>query len=101
MTCFKKLHVIPGGQLARSRFSRRRREPIFFKKAQGVRVCHGRSALHRLRAHGTHDLGSRSSAVIQAVQEVARTLEFAPDELETELARRVVALMPSIELCAS
>jgi glutamate-1-semialdehyde 2,1-aminomutase len=77
-------------------------EPIFFKKAQGAHVfaTDDRRYIDYVGSWGPMILGHAHPQVIQAVQEVAaHGLSFgAPTTLETELARRVVALMPSIEL---
>jgi glutamate-1-semialdehyde 2,1-aminomutase len=77
-------------------------EPIFFKKAAGAHVtsADGRRFLDYVGSWGPMILGHAHPRVIKAVQEVAADgLSFgAPTELETELARRVVQLMPSIEL---
>jgi len=77
-------------------------EPIFFKKAAGAHVtsADGRRFIDYVGSWGPMILGHAHPQVIQAVQEVAADgLSFgAPTELETDLARRVVQLMPSIEL---
>jgi glutamate-1-semialdehyde 2,1-aminomutase len=77
-------------------------EPIFFKKAHGAHVfaTDDRRYIDYVGSWGPMILGHAHPQVIQAVQEVAaHGLSFgAPTTLETELARRVVALMPSIEL---
>jgi glutamate-1-semialdehyde 2,1-aminomutase len=77
-------------------------EPIFFKKASGSRVtaADGRSFIDYVGSWGPMILGHAHPQVIAAVQRVAADgLSFgAPTELETALARRVVELMPSIEL---
>src|SRR6202011_1355798 len=77
-------------------------EPIFFKKAQGAYVfaTDDRRYIDYVGSWGPMILGHAHPQVIQAVQEVAaHGLSFgAPTTLETELARRVVALMPTIEL---
>jgi glutamate-1-semialdehyde 2,1-aminomutase len=77
-------------------------EPVFFKKAQGAYVfaTDDRRYIDYVGSWGPMILGHAHPQVIQAVQEVAALgLSFgAPTTLETELARRVVALMPSIEL---
>jgi glutamate-1-semialdehyde 2,1-aminomutase len=77
-------------------------EPIFFKKAAGAHVtsADGRRFIDYVGSWGPMILGHAHPQVIKAVQEVAADgLSFgAPTELETELARRVVQLMPSIEL---
>jgi glutamate-1-semialdehyde 2,1-aminomutase len=77
-------------------------EPIFFKKAQGawVTAADGRRYIDYVGSWGPMILGHAHPHVIEAVQRVAADgLSFgAPTELETELARRVIELMPSIEL---
>jgi glutamate-1-semialdehyde 2,1-aminomutase len=77
-------------------------EPIFFKKAAGARVtaADGREFLDYVGSWGPMILGHAHPQVIAAVQAVAADgLSFgAPTELETALARRVIELMPSIEL---
>ena len=77
-------------------------EPIFFKKAAGSRTiaADGRQFIDYVGSWGPMILGHAHPQVIEAVQRVAADgLSFgAPTELETELARRVVELMPSIEL---
>jgi glutamate-1-semialdehyde 2,1-aminomutase len=77
-------------------------EPIFFRKAAGSRVTSvdGRSFIDYVGSWGPMILGHAHPQVIAAVQAVAADgLSFgAPTELETALARRVVELMPSVEL---
>jgi glutamate-1-semialdehyde 2,1-aminomutase len=77
-------------------------EPIFFKKAAGstVTAADGRRYLDYVGSWGPMILGHAHPRVIAAVQAVAADgLSFgAPTELETALARRVIELMPSIEL---
>jgi glutamate-1-semialdehyde 2,1-aminomutase len=77
-------------------------EPIFFKKAQGAYVvaADDRRFIDFVGSWGPMILGHAHPRVIEAVQRVAADgLSFgAPTELETRLARRVVELMPSIEL---
>jgi len=77
-------------------------EPIFFKKAKGAAViaADDRRYIDYVGSWGPMILGHAHPQVIQAVQEVAADgLSFgAPTTLETRLARRVVELMPSIEL---
>src|ERR1700676_4639835 len=77
-------------------------EPIFFKKARGAyaTAADGRRYIDYVGSWGPMILGHAHPQVIKAVQEVAADgLSFgAPTELETKLARRVVELMPSIEL---
>jgi glutamate-1-semialdehyde 2,1-aminomutase len=77
-------------------------EPIFFKKAAGSKViaADGRSYIDYVGSWGPMILGHAHPKVIAAVQAAAADgLSFgAPTELETALARRVIELMPSIEL---
>jgi glutamate-1-semialdehyde 2,1-aminomutase len=77
-------------------------EPIFFKSAQGAHVvaADNRRYIDYVGSWGPMILGHAHPQVIKAVQEVAADgLSFgAPTELETRLARRVIELMPSIEL---
>jgi glutamate-1-semialdehyde 2,1-aminomutase len=77
-------------------------EPIFLKRAKGAHVesAEGRRYIDYVGSWGPMILGHAHPQVIKAVQEVAADgLSFgAPTELETQLARRVTQLMPSIEL---
>ncbi len=77
-------------------------EPVFFKKASGAHVtaADGRRLIDYVGSWGPMILGHAHPKVIAAVQAVAADgLSFgAPTELETELARRVIELVPSIEL---
>src|ERR1700676_3123257 len=77
-------------------------ELIFFKKAAGAyaTAADGRRFIDYVGSWGPMILGHAHPQVIKAVQEVAADgLSFgAPTELETQLARRVVELMPSIDL---
>jgi glutamate-1-semialdehyde 2,1-aminomutase len=77
-------------------------EPIFFKKAAGAHVvaADDRRYIDFVGSWGPMILGHAHPLVIEAVQRVAADgLSFgAPTELETQLARRVVELMPAIEL---
>jgi glutamate-1-semialdehyde 2,1-aminomutase len=77
-------------------------EPIFLKKAEGAYVvaADGRRYIDYVGSWGPMILGHAHPQVIKAVQEVAAEgLSFgAPTTLETKLARRVIELMPSIEL---
>jgi glutamate-1-semialdehyde 2,1-aminomutase len=77
-------------------------EPIFFKRAAGSNVwaADGRRFIDYVGSWGPMILGHAHPQVIKAVQAVAADgLSFgAPTEFETELARRVVELMPSVEL---
>jgi len=77
-------------------------EPIFFKRAAGANVwaADGRRFIDYVGSWGPMILGHAHPQVIKAVQNVAADgLSFgAPTELETQLARRVVELVPSVEL---
>ncbi len=77
-------------------------EPIFFKKAAGAHTtaADGRRFIDYVGSWGPMILGHAHPQVIAAVQRAAADgLSFgAPTELETQLARRVIELMPSIEL---
>ena len=77
-------------------------EPIFFKKAAGAHIfaADGREFIDYVGSWGPMILGHAHPHVIAAVLRVAADgLSFgAPTELETRLARRVIELMPSIEL---
>jgi glutamate-1-semialdehyde 2,1-aminomutase len=77
-------------------------EPIFFKKAAGPHVwaVDGRRFIDYVGSWGPMILGHAHPRVIKAVQAVAADgLSFgAPTELETQLARRVVELVPSVDL---
>jgi glutamate-1-semialdehyde 2,1-aminomutase len=77
-------------------------EPIFFKKAAGSHAiaADGRRFIDYVGSWGPMILGHAHPRVIAAVQAAAADgLSFgAPTELETALARRVVELVPSIEL---
>ncbi len=76
-------------------------EPIFFKQAAGSHVvaADGRRFIDYVGSWGPMILGHAHPHVISAVRRVAADgLSFgAPTELETELARKVTELMPSIE----
>jgi len=77
-------------------------EPIFFKRAAGAHfvAADGRRFIDYVGSWGPMILGHAHPQVIEAVQRVAADgLSFgAPTELETQLARRVTELVPSIEL---
>src|SRR5271169_4366206 len=95
--------VIPGGVNSPVRaFRGVGGEPIFFKRARGAHVyaADERCFIDYVGSWGPMILGHAHPQVIEAVQRVAADgLSFgAPTELETQLARRVIELMPSIEL---
>jgi glutamate-1-semialdehyde 2,1-aminomutase len=77
-------------------------EPIFFKKAAGAYTyaADNRRFIDYVGSWGPMILGHAHPQVIEAVTRVAADgLSFgAPTELETQLARRVIELMPAIEL---
>ena len=77
-------------------------EPVFFKRAAGAYTfaADGRRFIDYVGSWGPMILGHAHPEVIEAVQAVAADgLSFgAPTELETDLARRVISLMPAIEL---
>ena len=77
-------------------------EPIFFKRAAGAHIVavDGRRFIDYVGSWGPMILGHAHPHVIAAVRRVAADgLSFgAPTELETDLARKVTELMPSIDL---
>jgi glutamate-1-semialdehyde 2,1-aminomutase len=77
-------------------------EPVFFARASGAYVesADGRRLLDYVGSWGPMILGHAHPDVIAAVREKALDgLSFgAPTAIETELARRVIELVPSIEL---
>jgi glutamate-1-semialdehyde 2,1-aminomutase len=104
MTLFQEAcKYIPGGVNSPVRaFRGVGGEPIFFKKASGAyaTAADGRRFIDYVGSWGPMILGHAHPQVIKAVQTVAADgLSFgAPTELETQLARRVIELVPSIEL---
>jgi glutamate-1-semialdehyde 2,1-aminomutase len=77
-------------------------EPIFFARAKGSRVwsADGREFIDYVGSWGPMILGHAHPDVIRAVQRTAEHgLSFgAPTELETVVARRIIGMVPSIEL---
>jgi glutamate-1-semialdehyde 2,1-aminomutase len=77
-------------------------EPVFFRKAAGAHTfaADGRKFIDYVGSWGPMIVGHAHPQVIEAVQRVAADgLSFgAPTELETQLAKRVTELVPSIEL---
>jgi len=77
-------------------------EPVFFKRASGAHVVasDGRRFIDYVGSWGPMILGHAHPRVIAAVQATAADgLSFgAPTEYETALARRVVELVPSIDM---
>ena len=76
-------------------------EPVFFRSARGARVEteDGRTLIDYVGSWGPMILGHADPDVVQAVASTAeRGLSFgAPCVLETAIARKISALMPSIE----
>jgi glutamate-1-semialdehyde 2,1-aminomutase len=77
-------------------------EPIFFARAKGSRVwaADGREFIDYVGSWGPMILGHADPAVIRVVQQTAaHGLSFgAPTEMETIVARKIIELVPSIEL---
>jgi len=77
-------------------------EPVFFARAKGSRVwsADGREFIDYVGSWGPMILGHAHPVVIGAVQRTAgHGLSFgAPTEIETVVARRIIELVPSIEL---
>ncbi len=95
--------VIPGGVNSPVRaFRGVGGEPIFFEKAKGPHVwsADGRQFIDYVGSWGPMILGHADPAVIRTVQQTAENgLSFgAPTALETVVARRIIELVPSIEL---
>ena len=94
---------IPGGVNSPVRaFAAVGGEPLFFKRAQGPRVWteDGRELIDYVGSWGPMILGHAHPSVIEAVQRTAGDgLSFgAPCVLETEIARKITELVPSMEL---
>jgi glutamate-1-semialdehyde 2,1-aminomutase len=95
--------VIPGGVNSPVRaFRGVGGEPIFFSRAKGPRVwsADGREFLDYVGSWGPMILGHADPKVIRVVQETAENgLSFgAPTAIETVVARKIIELVPSIEL---
>ena len=77
-------------------------EPVFIERAAGAHMfgADGRRYLDYVGSWGPMILGHAHPDVVRAVQErAAQGLSFgAPTQLETELARRLCELVPSMEL---
>ena len=77
-------------------------EPIFFARAKGSRVwaADGREFIDYVGSWGPMILGHAHPGVIGVVQKTAENgLSFgAPTEIETVVARKIIELVPSIEL---
>ncbi len=95
--------VIPGGVNSPVRaFRGVGGEPIFFERAKGPHVwsADGRQFIDYVGSWGPMILGHADPQVIRVVQETAANgLSFgAPTALETVVARKIIELVPSIEL---
>ena len=95
--------VIPGGVNSPVRaFRGVGGEPIFFARASGPHVwsAEGRQYIDYVGSWGPMILGHAHPAVIRAVQQTAADgLSFgAPTAIETTVARKLIELVPSIEL---
>jgi glutamate-1-semialdehyde 2,1-aminomutase len=95
--------VIPGGVNSPVRaFRGVGGEPLFFERASGayVETQDGRRLIDYVGSWGPMILGHAHPEVIRAVTErAALGLSFgAPTAIETELARKLCSIMPSIEL---
>ena len=77
-------------------------EPVFIERAQGAHVyaADGRQLIDYVGSWGPMVLGHAHPNVIRAVQErVPLGLSFgAPTQLETQVAKKICELIPSIEL---
>jgi len=77
-------------------------EPVFFARAKGPRAwsADGREFIDYVGSWGPMILGHADPEVIRIVQETAvNGLSFgAPTEIETTVARKIIDLVPSIEL---
>jgi glutamate-1-semialdehyde 2,1-aminomutase len=77
-------------------------EPVFFARAKGSRVwsADGREFIDYVGSWGPMILGHADPQVIRVVQQTAvNGLSFgAPTEIETTVARKIIELVPSIEL---
>ncbi|HEY7820249.1 MAG TPA: aminotransferase class III-fold pyridoxal phosphate-dependent enzyme, partial [Vicinamibacteria bacterium] len=76
--------------------------PRFIVSGKGSRILDedGREYIDYIGAYGPHILGHGHPAVIEAIERaLARGTSFgAPTALELELAKAIVALVPSIEM---
>jgi glutamate-1-semialdehyde 2,1-aminomutase len=95
--------VIPGGVNSPVRaFRSVGGEPVFFARARGPHVwsADGRQFIDYVGSWGPMILGHADPDVIRAVQETAvNGLSFgAPTAIETVVARKIIELVPSIEL---
>ncbi len=95
--------VIPGGVDSPVRaFRAVGGQPLFIKRGEGAYIydADGNRYVDYVLSWGPLALGHAHPAVVKAVQEQAErgTSYGAPTELETELARMVIELVPSVEM---
>jgi glutamate-1-semialdehyde 2,1-aminomutase len=95
--------VLPGGVNSPVRaFRGVGGEPVFVRAAQGAWLWaeDGRRYIDYIGAYGPHILGHRHPAVLAAIQEaLGRGTAFgAPTLPEVELAERITAALPSVEM---
>jgi len=95
--------VIPGGETSPVRaFKAVGGEPIFIERAKGAYLydSDGKRYVDYVLSWGPMILGHADEDVLEAVIAKARSgLSFgAPTEIETELARDIIKIIPSIEL---
>lgn len=96
-----RLHIAGGVNSAVRAFKAVGGDPVFFEHAAGAHLwdADGNRYIDYVGSWGPAILGHAHPAVVRAVQEAAgRGLSFgAPTELETRMAQRIRALVPSIE----
>jgi len=95
--------VLPGGVNSPVRaFRGVGGEPVFVRAAQGAWLWaeDGRRYIDYIGAYGPHVLGHRHPAVLAAIQEaLGRGTAFgAPTVSEVELAERIAAALPAVEM---
>ena len=94
---------IPGGVNSPVRaFARVGGQPLFFKSGKGAYLTDedGRKYIDYIGSWGPMILGHAQHQVVKSVQEaMANGLSFgAPTEIETQVARKLVSLVPSMDL---
>jgi glutamate-1-semialdehyde 2,1-aminomutase len=94
---------IPGGVNSPVRaFTRVGGQPIFFKSGNGAYLTDedGRKYIDYIGSWGPMILGHAQPQVVKSVQDaMAHGLSFgAPTEIETEVARKLISLVPSMDL---
>ncbi|MFO7264014.1 MAG: glutamate-1-semialdehyde 2,1-aminomutase [Bacillota bacterium] len=97
------LQYLPGGVNSPVRaFRAVETDPVFIARGSGSRVydIDGNEYIDYLGSWGPLILGHAHPAVVQAIEETARngTSFGAPTELETEMAKLVTEIVPSIEV---